>query len=66
MIATGGSPADKRARKRGFNLTGAGNAIILPGRERVEGVRDGMLFNRKVTGFLMRYNYRRREEASFY
>lgn len=29
----GGSPADKRARKRGFNLTGAGDAIILPGRE---------------------------------
>jgi hypothetical protein len=25
----------------------------------VEGVRDGMLFNRKVTGCLMRYNYRR-------
>ena len=33
VIATGGSPADKRARKRGSNLTGAGDATILPGRE---------------------------------
>ena len=32
VIATGGSPADKRARKRGFDLTGAGNARILSGR----------------------------------
>jgi hypothetical protein len=31
--------------------------------KRVEGVRDGMLFNRKVTGCLMLYNYRRRGEA---
>ncbi len=32
VMSTGGSPVDKRARKRGFNLTGAGDARIFLGR----------------------------------
>jgi hypothetical protein len=36
-----------------------GNTITVLVGKRVEVVRDGMLFSRKATGFLMRYNYRR-------
>ena len=62
MIGTGGSEIWNKnltVEILRSNLTGAGNAITVPVEKRVEGVCDGMLFSRKATGFLMRYNYRR-------